>query len=318
MNCRKKQQKGRKMIYYLAPLEGITGYVYRNAYEKYFHNTEKYFTPFLSPTQNKKLTPREKQDVLPEHNKNMYVVPQILTNNSEYFLDTVEKLKDFGYKEVNLNLGCPSGTVVTKKKGAGFLSEPLMLQRFLDEIYQKSDIKISIKTRIGIDDVEEFQDLLHIFNQFPLEELIVHPRLQIDFYKGIPRYESYQLAMEKSKHSLCYNGDIWKKEDFIFCSNQFAGTEKWMLGRGIIGNPFLIEQIEGTGEIDKKKWKQFHDDIFHGYEEIMSGDRNVLFKMKELWFYMGKQFEEYKKELKTIKKTTSIVEYQAAVRSILL
>lgn len=305
------------MNYYLAPLEGITGYVYRNAYEKVFHNIDKYFTPFISPTQNKKLTSREKNDILPEHNQGMYVVPQILTNDAQYFLDTVQKLKDYGYEEVNLNLGCPSGTVVTKKKGAGFLGEPDMLHRFLEEIFQKSDVKISIKTRVGIEDTEEFFYLLKMFNEYPLEELLIHPRLQRDFYKGTPRYECYEWAIKESKHTLCYNGDIFTKEQFTQCKERFPKQEHWMLGRGIIGNPGLISEIKENHSMTMEQFKQFHDEVYHGYEEIMSGERNVLFKMKELWFYMGRLFEENKKELKQIKKCTRASEYEAIVGKLL-
>ncbi len=304
------------MQYYLAPLEGITGYVYRNAYEKVFHNVDKYFTPFLSPTKNKKLTSREKNDVLPEHNKGMYVVPQILTNCAEHFLDTVIQLKAFGYQEVNLNLGCPSGTVVTKKKGAGFLSDPAMLDEFLDEIFRGSQIKISVKTRLGMESIEEFPRLMEIFNRYPMEELIVHPRVQKDFYKNVPQYECYEWAMKESVNPLCYNGDIFGVDSFERCLNRFPKQKVWMLGRGIIGNPGLIGEIKDNQPPTIEQLKQFHDEIYGGYEVIMSGERNVLFKMKELWFYMGNLFEDSKKELKQIKKATKAVEYKTAVNTL--
>ncbi len=306
------------MNYYLAPLEGITGYVYRNAYHEVFHNIDKYFTPFLSPTQHNKLTSREKNDVIPEHNQRMYVVPQILTNQSEYFLNTVKQLQAFGYEEVNLNLGCPSKTVVTKKKGAGFLQDPKQLEQFLDEIFEKSPISISIKTRIGMESPEEFPVLMKIFNQYPVKELIIHPRVQTDYYKNTPHLETYAYAKEVATMPLCYNGDIFSVEDFNCYQQQFPAQTSWMLGRGIIGNPALLGQIINGTLPNKEELKRFHDKIYEGYEETISGEKNLLFKMKEIWFYMGNLFVDSQKAMKQIKKATKAIQYRATVERLFL
>lgn len=306
------------MNYYLAPLEGITGYVYRNAYHEVFHNIDKYFTPFLSPTQHNKLTSREKNDVIPEHNQRMYVVPQILTNQSEYFLNTVKQLQAFGYEEVNLNLGCPSKTVVTKKKGAGFLQDPKQLEQFLDEIFEKSPISISIKTRIGMESPEEFPVLMKIFNQYPVKELIIHPRVQTDYYKNTPHLETYAYAKEVATMPLCYNGDIFSVEDFNRYQQQFPDQTSWMLGRGIIGNPALLGQIINGTLPNKEELKRFHDKIYEGYEETISGEKNLLFKMKEIWFYMGNLFVDSQKAMKQIKKATKAIQYRATVERLFL
>ena len=306
------------MNYYLAPLEGITGYVYRNAYHEVFHNIDKYFTPFLSPTQHNKLTSREKNDVIPEHNQRMYVVPQILTNQYEYFLNTVKQLQAFGYEEVNLNLGCPSKTVVTKKKGAGFLQDPKQLEQFLDEIFEKSPISISIKTRIGMESPEEFPVLMKIFNQYPVKELIIHPRVQTDYYKNMPHLETYAYAKEVATMPLCYNGDIFSVEDFNRYQQQFPDQTSWMLGRGIIGNPALLGQIINGTLPNKEELKRFHDKIYEGYEETISGEKNLLFKMKEIWFYMGDLFVDSQKAMKQIKKATKAIQYRATVERLFL
>lgn len=306
------------MNYYLAPLEGITGYVYRNAYHEVFHNIDKYFTPFLSPTQHNKLTSREKNDVIPEHNQRMYVVPQILTNQYEYFLNTVKQLQAFGYEEVNLNLGCPSKTVVTKKKGAGFLQDPKQLEQFLDEIFEKSPISISIKTRIGMESPEEFPVLMKIFNQYPVKELIIHPRVQTDYYKNTPHLETYAYAKEVATMPLCYNGDIFSVEDFNRYQQQFPDQTSWMLGRGIIGNPALLGQIINGTLPNKEELKRFHDKIYEGYEETISGEKNLLFKMKEIWFYMGNLFVDSQKAMKQIKKATKVIQYRATVERLFL
>ena len=178
------------MKIYLAPLEGVTGYTYRRALQECFGGFDKYFIPFILPNQKGHLSTREKKDIAPENNQGMQAVPQILTKNAEDFIRTVETLKEYGYEEVNLNLGCPSKTVVTRGRGAGFLDRPDELDRFLDEIFRKCDVRISIKTRLGMEEEWEFEDLLKIYNKYPLEELIIHPRLQKDYYKNTPRMEA--------------------------------------------------------------------------------------------------------------------------------
>ena len=180
------------MKYYLAPMEGITGYVYRNSYKKYFNNIDKYFTPFIVTNKSRSLKSKELRDVLPENNKGMNVVPQILTNDSEGFIITCKKLKQLGYNEINLNLGCPAGTVVSKNRGSGFLAKREELDMFLDEIFKISDINISIKTRIGKDSPQEFYELIKMYNKYPLEELIIHPRIQKDFYGNKPNLQVFK------------------------------------------------------------------------------------------------------------------------------
>lgn len=301
------------MKYYFAPLEGVTGYIYRNAYHNLFGQIDKYFTPFISPTSNEGFTTRELNDILPAHNEGLPIVPQILTNNAEYFIRIVNALKDFGYDEINLNLGCPSGTVVAKHKGSGFLSEREDLDRFLDEIFSKSDAKISIKTRIGKDDPNEFYELIKIFNKYPLEELIVHPRIQKDFYKNKPNREIFKAALSSSENPVCYNGDIFNFSQYKELIRECPNLECIMLGRGIIANPGLIGEIKNNKVADKATLKAFHDAVYAGYKGILSGDKNVLFKMKEFWFYMIHMFAESDKYAKKIRKVNRANEYEAIV-----
>lgn len=305
------------MKFYLAPMEGITGYIYRNAYHKYFHNVDKYFTPFITPHTKRCLNAREKNDILPEHNEGMKVIPQVLTNQAEDFVKIAKMLQEYGYDEINLNLGCPSGTVVSRKRGAGFLAYPKELELFLDEIFAKLDMKISIKTRIGKEESWEWKDLLSIYNKYPLEELIVHPRLQVDFYKGKPDWQAYKLAETESKNPLCYNGNIFTLQDYEELLAAFPKIEAVMIGRGVIANPQLISVMQGeTVKPDKAQIKAFHDEVCAGYARSFSGDRNVLFKMKELWFYMGQIFEDSEKYMKKIKKCQSLSEYQIVIDSL--
>lgn len=301
------------MKYYLAPLEGVTTYVYRNAYHKHFRPMDKYFTPFIVPHKEKNFSTREKKELSPENNQGLFVVPQLLTNNAEDFLKTANDIVKFGYDEINLNLGCPSGTVVAKKKGSGFLAFPEELERFLDEIFNKADFKISIKTRIGKENPDEFYRLLEIYNKYPMEELIVHPRIQTDYYKNTPNWKMFEEAYKYSKNPLCYNGDIFTTEKFCLFSERFPETDTIMLGRGIIANPALVDMIEDKQYITKEKLLSFHNMIYEEYQKISSGERNVLFKMKELWFYMSNMFEDSEKLMKKIKKSEKLKDYENVI-----
>ena len=301
------------MEYYAAPMEGITGYVYRNAHHHYFRGTDKYFTPFLTPKRGKGWTSREKNDISPEHNQGIKVVPQILTNQPEDFIRMAAQLEQCGYDEVNLNLGCPSGTVVAKGKGCGFLADPEKLRRFFEIVFQEVSIKISVKTRLGMDAPEEIEQLMEIYNQFPLEEVIIHARIHKDFYRKPVNRESFRKGFLMCKHPVCYNGDIFTVEDFEEFHRKFPEVNRVMFGRGLTANPQLIEQIRYGAILDKKSWKAFHDEVCLGYEEIMSGERNVLFKMKELWNYMAPQFGNSEKVEKKIKKSVRLQEYKRIV-----
>lgn len=301
------------MKFYFAPLEGVTGYIYRNAYNDFFGRIDKYFTPFVSPTSNKCFTSRELNDILPEHNKGLPMIPQILTNNAEYFIYTMNELKNLGYDEVNLNLGCPSGTVVAKGKGSGFLAQKEALDRFLYDIFNEASVKISIKTRIGKDSPEEFYDLIKIFNKYPLEELIIHPRVQKDFYKNTPNMELFKEALNSSENPICYNGDIFNVNDYNKLMEECPSLNSVMIGRGLIANPGLISEIEENKIADKELLRSFHDVVYTEYNGILSGDRNVLFKMKEFWFYMINMFSEADKYAKKIRKAKSVREYESII-----
>ena len=260
------------MKYYLAPMEGITGHIYRNAYEKYFHNIDKYFTPFIVPNESLSLKTKELRDMLPENNEGLNIVPQILTNNAEGFVLTANKLKQLGYEEINLNLGCPAGTVVSKKRGSGFLAYPEELDRFLDEIYKINDMKISIKTRLGKERADEFYKLIEIYNKYPLEELIIHPRTREDFYGNTPNLEIFKESLKLSKHSICYNGDIFTVDNYNKIVKEFPQVDKIMIGRGILANPGLIDEIKENKFITKEILKQFHDEIFENYTILLKYD----------------------------------------------
>lgn len=306
------------MKYYLAPMEGITGYIYRNTYKKYFDNIDKYFAPFIVTNKSRSLKSKELRDVLPENNKGMNIVPQILTSDAEGFITTSKKLQQLGYNEVNLNLGCPAGTVVSKNKGSGFLAKREELDMFLDEIFKIDDMKISIKTRIGKDSPEEFYELIKIYNKYPLEELIIHPRIQKDFYGNKPNLKVFKDALSLSINPVCYNGDIFTINDYSKIMKRFPKVKTVMLGRGIIANPGLINEIKDNTNIDKKVLKEFHDEVLYKYIALFDEDRNAIFRMKELWGYMIYMFSDNKKYVKKIKKSQNLEEYNKAVLSLFM
>ena len=303
------------MNLYFAPLEGIGGYIYRNAQADYFEKADKYYSPFLAPNQNRSISPKEYKDIAPEHNEDITLVPQIMANNAEIFLKAAQELEQLGYKEINLNLGCPSRTVVTKYRGAGFLAKPDALEQFLEEVYSKLNIRLSLKTRLGMEDEEEFEHLLDIYNKFPVSELIIHPRVQTDYYKNTPRMESFLNALEKSKNPVVYNGDIFNKEKYQQVMKQMD-VSGIMLGRGVLANPALFGEIRGTEKLSKERLWEFHERLLADYTQEMSGERNVLFKMKELWFYLAWSFTNTEKYEKKIRKAQHLSDYRLVVRQL--
>ncbi|MDD3340538.1 MAG: tRNA-dihydrouridine synthase family protein [Lachnospiraceae bacterium] len=304
------------MKIYMAPLEGITGFLYRNAQRELFGGADKYFAPFIDAALKRSMKSKELRDILPENNVGANLVPQIMTNDAEAFKKTLEEMGRFGYQEINLNLGCPSGTVVAKGRGSGFLAQPQKLERFLDSVFASSNVQISIKTRIGVDDPEEMEELLRIYNRFPLKELIVHPRIQQDFYKNTPNLEVFAEVLENSVNPVCYNGDLFSEADYAKFVERFPTVETVMLGRGLLSDPALVRKIRGGKPMEVEEMRALHDRMYESYKEYMSGEMPVLHKMKELWFYWIQNFADNEKLFKKMKKAKHLREYESAVQAI--
>ncbi|MGM9566011.1 tRNA dihydrouridine synthase [Evtepia sp.] len=297
-----------------APLEGITGWVYRSAHFSMFPGVDSYYTPFWAPTVDSPLAGRGLSDMLPEHNQGVPVIPQLLTNQAEAFLPAARMLQDFGYREVNLNLGCPSGTVVSKKKGSGFLSLPEQMADFFDRIFSADlTIKISVKTRVGVSSPEEWPALLDLYNRYPIHELTIHPRVRSDFYREPVRMDTFSYAVEHTNLPLCYNGDLNDPQDCRDFARVFPTVGHVMLGRGLVANPALVRELKGGPALNKQELQVFHDRLVEGYRETLSGDRPVLGKMKELWFYLSALFQEPEKPLKAMRKAKTLSDYTFAV-----
>ena len=295
-----------------APLEGITDSIYRKAHHAHFGGVDRYFMPFLSPTMHNTLTHKEDRELPMADSVAFQAVPQILTKVPADFLWAAQVCADRGYAEVNLNIGCPSGTVVSKGKGAGMLADTDHLDAFFNEIFSKCSIPVSIKTRIGITEVAEFPKLVEIFNQYPIQELIVHPRTRKDFYKAPIHMDAFQYAYENCNAPLSYNGDVCSLEDIFAIQSQFPRLERIMIGRGLVGDPGMLTPEGTTAE----KLEAFHTALTEGYIKAFGSERNAMFRLKENWHHLICRFDGGEKLYKRLRKTTDIVEFRSITREI--
>ena len=295
---------------YAAPLEGVTGFAWRKAHADVFGGADKYFAPFLSPTTSHSFTTKETRDISQnEHN----LVPQILASNHENFVWAAEYLKSLGYNEINLNLGCPSGTVVAKKKGCGVLRDLVQLDTLLDGIYSNvKDINISIKTRIGLSDASEWQSILAVYENYPISELIVHPRVKTQLYNGRADRALFLDTLNSTKLNLVYNGDVNDLND-----EALSYGIPVMVGRGLISNPSLFREIKGGSHSSLDELKRFHDSVLKSYQSYISGDAQLLHKMKEFWHYFRDNFDVPDSAIKKILKSKHLSEYSCAVAAVL-
>ena len=294
------------MRYDFAPMEGITDSIYRRLHHKYFGGVDRYFMPFLSPTIHRQLTHKEDRE-LPFADKECFVaVPQILTKVAEDFLWAAQVCADRGYREINLNVGCPSGTVVAKGKGSGMLRDLSTLDAFLEEIFAKSPLPISVKTRLGLEQAEEFPAILEIFNRYPIQELTIHPRVRKQFYTGDVDMDMFRYATQHSKNPICYNGNLNNTQQIQAFSEEFPGISSLMIGRGLIGDPGML----CPGGSDKKALEGFMTELLETYFEVFGGARNAMFRMKENWGFLRHRFEGSDRLWKDLRKTTDLGEYR--------
>ncbi len=325
------------MKFYYAPMEGITLYPLRNVHHEMFgDNMDRYYTPFLTAAKTYRFKKREQRDVLPEYCRGFDnwcddIVPQIMGNQSETFIWAAKKLSELGYNEINLNLGCPVATVVTKHKGSGMLENPEYLDEMLYGIYEtidreKLDFKVSLKTRLGLNDVAEIPGIMSVYAKYPIRELTVHSRVRSDFYKGEPRVDSFCEAVNIYRESggkahVCYNGSVDSPARFKdICSmiSDRLPEEKdirYMIGRGLVANPALVREINGGDKLKAEELKTYLEKLYVEYEKYIPEDRNVIFKMLEHWAFLYIHFKDCDKYLKAVRKSRSKGEYMAAVNN---
>ena len=299
------------MQYYFAPMEGLTDSIYRRAHHTYFSGVDRYYMPFLSPTIHRTLTHREDRELPMADSVDFQAVPQVLTKVAEDFLWAAQVCRDRGYDEVNLNVGCPSGTVVSKGKGSGMLRDLDHLDRFLEEIFQESVLPISIKTRLGIENSEEFPKILEIYNRYPIIELTIHPRVRKQFYNGTVDMEMFRYAAQNSRNPLCYNGDITSVAQINKLQLEFPMVESVMIGRGLVADPGLL-----CGGTEIKALEQFMNALLEEYTVSFGGARNAMFRLKENWGLLHPRFEGVDKLWKRLRKTTDLEEYKAITAEI--
>jgi tRNA-dihydrouridine synthase len=312
------QKKETNIKILLAPLQGLTDYIYRKTFSKYFQGIDLSYSPFLR-IERGEIRKSKIKDVLPENNKGIKLIPQILTNDTNDFLYLVNLLKDMEYDEINWNLGCPFPMLTKQGMGSGMLQYPEKIKQILDEIFPLVNCKLSIKMRNGYDNSKSILDILPILNNFPLTEIIIHPRTGKQMYKGDVNLDIFKQCLEISSHNVSYNGDINNIERYQQFHEIFPSINSIMIGRGILANPFLASEIKKLTQPDNKKEiiGKFHDSLFEQYCSVLSGDSHILNKMVPLWEYLSTSFTNNKKIFKAIKKTNKVNKYELTVRDIL-
>ena len=293
------------MRYYFAPLEGLTDSIYRRLHHQYFSGVDRYYMPFLSPTVHRTLTHREDRELPMADSVDFTAIPQLLTKVPEDFLWAARQCADRGYEEVNLNVGCPSGTVVSKGKGSGMLRDVEGLDRFLDAVFHDSPLPISVKTRLGIERAEEFPALLEVVNRYPIRELTIHPRVRKQFYDGGVDMEMFRYAAEHSTNPLCYNGDITSPGQAEALQQAYPALEAVMIGRGLVADPGMLQ-----GGTDVRALEGFMNALLEEYTVSFGGSRNAMFRLKENWGFIHSRFEGVDKLWKQLRKTTDLGEYK--------
>ena len=301
------------MRYYFAPMEGITDSVYRRIHHQFFGGVDRYYMPFLSPTVHRELTNREARELPPANSENFPAIPQLLTKVPEDFLWAAEKCRELGYEEVNLNLGCPSGTVTAKGKGSGMLRYPDALDAFFDAVFSKAVLPISVKTRLGFEDPAEFPALLKIFNRYPIAELTVHPRVRKQFYAGDVDLAMFRYAAQNSKNPIVYNGDIADTARIQEIQNLFPQVQAVMIGRGLVADPGMLT----PGGTDPQVLGAFMDALLEAYLTAFGGSRNAMFRLKENWNLVLSRLDGCEKLGKRLRKTTDLSEFRSITREIL-
>ena len=304
------------MKYYVAPMEGITYPEYRAVHSGMFPGAEAYYAPFVAPGSGGfKRGYLEKR--LPDSDSGVKVIPQIMANRAEAFLETAKLLTDMGFGEVNLNAGCPSGTVFSKHKGAGMLTDTVSLDSFLDTVYSAADYPVSIKTRMGVESAEEFGSILPVYEKYPVSLLTVHSRSRSGFYKSDADTAAYSYLCSGTVLRLCYNGDIFSAGDLLRLQETAPFTDSVMLARGIIANPALGRILQGGQPLTLTEFSLFHDSMLDAYLSSDLGERTACERMKELWLYMISLFSDCSREYKALLKSRSLQDYRSAVGSII-
>ena len=305
---------------YLAPFQGITTYTYREVYTKYFGGIDKLFTPFYTGIHKSKSLEKRAIELNFKTQNNVEVVPQILSKDAEEMQRFAEVCQSKGYKEINWNLGCPYPRVANKKRGSGMLPYPEMVNEILEKLMPQIDIDLSIKCRLGYFSDEEIISLMDVYNSYNISELTIHARIGKQLYSGDVRLDALKKALSKSKIDMVYNGDVFSNLDFQKFDKDLDGINKWMIGRGLLIDPFLPVIIKSLPVPNLEEQKQivfkFTIDLYLAYRKKMNDRLQAINVMKELWGFMSQSFDEPQKIFNSIKKTKSFDDYEEVVANV--
>jgi tRNA-dihydrouridine synthase B len=300
-----------------SPLQGFTDFKFRNAFNKHFGGIDTFYSPYIRLNGKLVVKAAYEKDILPENNLNLEVIPQIMTNSAEEFLFVSKYVQQFGYKELNWNLGCPYPMVTKRGMGSGLISEFEKIDDILNKVHSESDIIVSMKMRMGYDNSDEILSTLPILDKYPLKNIAIHARIGKQLYKGGVDLRAFQKCVDNTKHKLYYNGDITSVSKFNEMVDRFPSIDHWMIGRGIIADPFLPNMIKNnTTDYPKNRidiFREFHEELFLEYEHALSGEKHLLMKMLHFWEYFSTSFNDPHKTFKRIKKSKSIRAYHVAV-----
>jgi len=303
----------------LAPLQGFTDVTFRNTWSRHFSGMDLAMAPFISTMGQQRLKPSRIADVAPDQNKNLFVIPQILGNVAEDFTFLADHLYEMGHSQVNWNLGCPHSKIAKKQRGSGLLLYPEKIDAVLSRIIPGMKPSLSVKVRLGRRNKDEIHKLLDVFHSHPIDEIILHPRTGEQMYTGTSDLDAFEKVLNACRLPLVYNGDIVDMASYNRIRNRFPLVGRIMIGRGILSNPFLAEEIKGieSGNQDKRlrRLKGFHDDLFASYDRIFSGPAHLTGRMKGFWTYLGPSFDGHKKPLKKLLKATTIQAYTDRVNA---
>lgn len=304
-----------------SPLQGFTDFRFRNAFNKNFGGIDTFYAPYIRLNGKFKIKSSYERDILPANNNGLEVIPQIITNDADEFLFVAKYVQQLGYKELNWNLGCPYPMVTKCGMGSGLINNPEKINNILNKVHAESDIIVSMKMRLGYENSEEILRALPILDTYPIKNIAIHARIGKQLYKGNVDLNAFQKCIENTNHKLFYNGDITSVEKFNKLQDRFPMINHWMIGRGIISDPFLPSMIKNnTSKYPANKielFSSFHNTLYQGYSEALSGPSHLLLKMYHLWEYFATQFYNPKKTLKKIKKANNIRNYEMAVQEIL-
>lgn len=299
-----------------APMEGISTYIYRGLHARFFGGAEEYFAPFIAPDGSGSFKSSALRDILPENNRNIYLIPQLLVNRPGPFIHVARELSAMGYTEVNLNIGCPSATVVSKHKGSGMLLDLKSLDNCLNDIFSLAPLGVSIKTRMGMESTEEFSAIMEIYRKYPLKRLIVHARARSGMYKSPVDIPGFLSALRDCPWPVWYNGDIFSPDSLNPLATGTQSIAGLMLGRGAVADPALPRVLKGRKALEAQELKAFHDTLLDAYLAAGYDGRAAMSRLKELWFYMLYKFPDSRRESKQLLKSQTLPDYVSAVSAL--